>query len=93
MLPKINLCSSSSPGQRVGNGGKSTVVVALPGLCESTRISRGLQKLRLVLEGFDCCAGDGEGEREGQELMDRRSEAWLAITEGGWMNTTDTTNY
>jgi len=23
-------------------------------------------------------AGEGEGEREGQELMERRSEAWLA---------------
>ena len=35
--------------------------------------------------------GEGEGEREGQELMERRSEAWLAVTDGGWINTTDTT--
>ena len=31
--------------------------------------------------------GDGEGERDGQELMERRSEAWEAVSEGGWMNT------
>ena len=31
--------------------------------------------------------GDGEGERDGQELMERRSEAWEAVSEGGWMKT------
>ena len=41
---------------------------------------------------LDCESGDGEGESEGQELMERGSEAWLAVTDGGWINTTDTTN-
>ena len=28
--------------------------------------------------------GEGEGDREGQEFeAERRSEAWLAVTEGG----------
>jgi len=29
--------------------------------------------------------GDGEGDREGQEVADRRYDPWLV--EGGWMNT------
>ena len=32
--------------------------------------------------------GEGEGERDGQELwVDRSSELWLAVREGGWMKT------
>ena len=48
---------------------------------------RGSQKSKSVSDLADVGAGDGEGESEGQELMERRSEAWLAVTEGGWMKT------
>ena len=61
--------------------------------CVSTSRWRGSQKSKsaeeLVL--LDRDTGDGEGESEGQELMERRSEAWLAVTDGGWINTTDRT--
>ena len=59
----------------------------------STKRLRGSQKSKSVAEVvvLDRGIGDGEGEREGQEVMERRSEAWLAVTDGGWMNTTDTT--
>lgn len=45
------------------------------------------QKSNSVSDFADVGAGDGDGERDGQELMERRSEAWLAVTEGGWMKT------
>jgi hypothetical protein len=32
-------------------------------------------------------AGEGEGESEGQELAESRSDVWLAVREGGWINT------
>ena len=48
---------------------------------------RGSQKSNSVSDLADVGAGDGDGERDGQELMERRSEAWLAVTEGGWMKT------
>ena len=62
--------------------------------CVSTNRLRGSQTLKSVVEivVLDREIGDGEGEREGQELMERRSEAWLAVTDGGWINTTDITN-
>jgi len=31
--------------------------------------------------------GEGEGERDGQESMERRSDDWLAVTECGWIKT------
>lgn len=63
------------------------------GFWVSTYKFRGSQKSKSVAERvvLDREIGDGEGEREGQELMERRSEAWLAVAEGGWINTTDTT--
>ena len=62
--------------------------------CVSTKRFRGSQKSISVAELMvpDCESGDGEGESDGQELMERGSEAWLAVTDGGWINTTDTTN-
>ena len=81
--PRINLCSSSSPEHNVGSGGKSTVVVTLPVFDALTIKFRGSQKSMSVSERTERGAGDGEGDREGQELMERRSEAWLAISEGG----------
>lgn len=61
--------------------------------CVSTNKLRGSQKSKSVADMvvLDREIGDGEGEREGQELMERRSEAWLAVTDGGWINTTDRT--
>lgn len=90
--PKINLGSSSSPEYNVGKGGKS--IAELFEFCVSANKLRGSQKsisgAELVV--LDCEMGDGEGESDGQELMERRSEDWLAVTDSGWMNTTDTTN-
>ena len=79
----MSLCSSSSPEQRVGKVGKSPaapgrVLVAVP-----TRRLRGSQKLKSVVDTIGCGIGEGEGERDGQDSMERRSEAWLAVTEGG----------
>jgi hypothetical protein len=34
-------------------------------------------------------AGEGEGESEGQELAESKSEVWLAVNDGGWINTDD----
>jgi hypothetical protein len=32
--------------------------------------------------------GDGDGERDGHELLaESKSELWLAVSEGGWINT------
>ena len=32
--------------------------------------------------------GEGDGESDGHEpLADSKSEVWLAVSEGGWMNT------
>ena len=61
--------------------------------CVSTNRLRGSQKSKSVAERvvLDREIGDGEGERDGQELMERRSEAWLAVADGGWINTTDKT--
>ena len=90
--PRIILCSSSSPEHKVGKGGKSMAIWLE--FCVSTKRFRGSQKSISVVElmVLDCESGDGEGESEGQELMERGSEAWLAVTDGGWINTTDTTN-
>jgi hypothetical protein len=33
--------------------------------------------------------GEGEGESEGQELAESKSEVWLAVNDGGWINTVD----
>ena len=41
---------------------------------------------------MECDTGEGEGESDGQESMERRSEAWQAITEGGWINTAGPTS-
>ena len=90
--PRINLCSSSSPEHRVGKVGKSTAVAMLFVFRVSTNRFRGSQKSKSVSDMTECGTGEGEGERDGQELMERRSEAWLPISEGGWINTTDTTN-
>lgn len=35
--------------------------------------------------------GEGEGESDGHESMDRRSDDWLAVTECGWMKTAGNT--
>ena len=67
----------------MGKGGKSTAVVMLDTLEAPTIRFRGSQKSKSVSDSTERGAGDGDGEREGQELMERRSEAWLAITEGG----------
>ena len=53
---------------------------------EPTSKLRGSQKSKSDSEAADREIGEGEGESEGQEA-ERRSEAWLAVTEGGWMNT------
>ncbi len=81
--PSISLCSPLSPEHEVGKNGKSTVVVTWLVFWISTRRLRGSQKSKSVSEVTERGTGDGEGESEGQELMERRSEAWLAITEGG----------
>lgn len=31
--------------------------------------------------------GEGDGERDGQELIERRSEDKLAVPDRGWINT------
>ena len=85
--PRISLCSSSSPEHKVGKVGKSGVTDELTGLSESTSKLRGSQKLNCVSEDTDCGTGDGEGESDGQALMDRRSEAWLTGADGGLINT------
>lgn len=73
----------------MGKGGKSADDADCSGLCASTSSLRGSQKSKSVseIEVAELGTGEGEGEREGQELMDRRSEVWLAVTEGRWMNT------
>ena len=53
---------------------------------ESTSRLRGSQKSKSDSEVADRGIGEGEGESEGQEA-ERSSEAWLAVTEGGWMKT------
>lgn len=44
---------------------------------------RGSQKSKSVVRATERGIGDGDGDRDGQESRERRSEAWLAATEGG----------
>ena len=74
-----NLCSS--PEQKVGKADNSPAGEAK--LLVPTIKLRGSQKSKSVVEVVERGIGDGDGEREGQESMERRSEAWLAVTEGG----------
>lgn len=85
----ITFCSSSSPTQRVGRVGRSTVerVLTVTSPDEATVSSRGSQKSNSVSEMDERGKGEGEGDKDGQALAERRSEAWLAVTEGGWMKT------
>ena len=82
--PRTNLCSSSSPEQSVGRGGKSAGAAGdVPGWTVSCR---GSQKSELDgsvgrLVGCwdvikDVGTGEGDGEREGQDaLADSSSDA------------------
>ena len=53
---------------------------------------RGSQKSKSVVKAVEWGIGGGDGERDGQESMERRSEAWLAATEGGWIKTAGAIN-
>lgn len=86
-LPKRNLCSSSSPEQSVGKGGKLSATPVKLEVGESTMRLRGSQKSALVFEMADRGTGEGDGESEGQELIERRSDVKLVVTDGGWINT------
>lgn len=48
-----------------------------------TRRLRGSQKSNPISEVTDRGIGDGDGESDGHEIVERRSDAWLAVTEGG----------
>ena len=49
---------------------------------------RGSQKSKSVSDVTDRGIGDGEGESDGQETpAERRSDAWLAVTDGGCRKT------
>ena len=92
-LPKRSLCSSSSPEHRVGKGGKSRATLLKVEVGESTNRLRGSQKSILLLsEMVDRGIGEGDGESEGQELIERRSDVKLVLTDGGWINTVIVTN-
>ena len=68
---------------KVGRGGRSKCSTLELEIGDLTRRLRGSQKSKSVSEATDCGIGDGEGEREGQDVVERRSDAWLAVTEGG----------
>lgn len=72
--PNKNLCSSSSPGHSVGNGGKSIATLLKLELGEVLVKFRGSQKSYSMSEMAERGFGEGDGEREGQELIERRSE-------------------
>ena len=77
------MCSSSSPEQSVGKGGKSTATLLKLEFGELLIRFRGSQKSYSMSEVAERGFGEGEGEREGQELIERRSEDLLAVTERG----------
>ncbi len=91
-----NLCSSSSKA-RVGKGGNSlgfeTMATDSP---DPTVRCRGSQQSKL--DGLEGCGveqgtGEGEGERDGQEILAEKSSgssSWLD-TDAGWMKTSPTT--
>lgn len=81
------MCSSSSPEHRVGKGGNSRATLLKLEVGESTSKLRGSQKSILVSEMADRGIGEGDGESEGQELIERRSDVKLVVTDGGWINT------
>ena len=55
---------------------------------DETLSLRGSQKSNSVQEEIEERGrGEGEGDREGQAFADNKSDAWLAVTEGGWMKT------
>ena len=68
--PKTNRCSSS-PAQSVGRGGNSTERVEL---VEPTVRFRGSQKSNFGSTFVVCGIGEGDGESEGQVLVERSSE-------------------
>ena len=73
--PNMNLCSSSSPAHSVGRGGKSTAKAFVLLLGDLTSRFRGSQKSKSASEVADRGIGEGDGESEGQELVERRSVA------------------
>ncbi len=87
-LSGMNWCSSSAPEHSVGKVGRSTAVLC-PMVLKTPPTSRlrGSQKSKSVVKAVERGIGEGDGERDGQESMERRSEAWLAATEGGWIKT------
>jgi hypothetical protein len=93
-LPRTARGASSSHVS-VGRGGRSWGVGTLT---DSTVNWRGSQKSEpteltdSAVKAWEWArnsegTGDGEGESEGQEVAERRSDVWLAVSDGGWMNT------
>ena len=83
--PNINLCSSSSPEHNVGSEGKSSGRLLELAFGDSTVRVRGSQKSKCDSDVTERGIGEGDGERqrEGHALAERRSDAWVAVTEGG----------
>ena len=80
--PGSSLCPSLS-GYRVGRGERSKCSTLELERGDLTNRLRGSQKSKSVSEVTDCGMGDGDGERDGHDVVERRSDAWLAVTEGG----------
>ena len=59
---------------KVGKGGNSVDTVVVANSDDATVRLRGSQKSNSVSEMEDRGSGDGDGERDGQAVADRRSE-------------------
>ena len=68
---------------KVEKSGKSSCKAFELELGDSTTRLRGSQKSKSRSEVTDRGIGDGEGESEGHEVAERRSDVWLAVTDGG----------